>query len=108
MSEIKGLSDCEGYEYEEGPDVIFEAPFSKHFFIGRMQKLSIPNGFLSYGELSVDFFRSSQRVYVKKTVRLQLTRARPSYNLSQALKTVFGFSTHFLSFDYVRVGISHF
>ena len=55
ISEYKGVLHCEGYDYEEFPDEIMEAPLSEPFFAGRMKMLSRPDGFMLYGKLGVDF-----------------------------------------------------
>ena len=42
ISEYKEVSHCEGYDYEEFPDEIMEAPLSELFFIRRRKMLSRP------------------------------------------------------------------
>ena len=59
-SEYKGVLHCEGYDYEEFPDEIMEAPLSEPFFTRRMKMLSRPDGFMLYGKLGVDFFSTSE------------------------------------------------
>ena len=56
ISEYKGILHCKGYDYEEFPDEIMEAPLSEPFFTCRMKMLSRPDGFMLYGKLGVDFF----------------------------------------------------
>ena len=46
ISEHKGVLHCEGYDYEEFPDEIMEAPLSEPFFTRRMKMLSRPDGFI--------------------------------------------------------------
>ena len=60
ISEYKGVLHCEGYDYEEFPDEIMEAPLSEPFFTRRMKMLSTPDGFMLYGKLGVDFFSTSE------------------------------------------------
>ena len=50
ISEYKGVLHCEGYDYEEFPDEIMEAPLSEPFFTRRMKRLSRPDGFKLYGK----------------------------------------------------------
>ena len=61
---------CKGYDYEEVPDEIMEAPLSGHFFTMRMKMLSLPDGLLLYGELGVDFFFTSELLYPNMKSRL--------------------------------------
>ena len=56
MSKYKGGLHCEGYDYEEFPDEIVEAPLSEPFFKRRMKILCRPDGFMLYSKLGVDFF----------------------------------------------------
>ena len=79
ISEYKGVLHCEGYDYEEFPDKIMEAPLSEPFFTKRMKMLSRPDGFMLYGKLRVDFFSTSQLLYPKMKIRLRLIRARPNF-----------------------------
>ena len=65
ISEYKGVSHCEGYDYEEFPDETMEAPLSEPFFTSRMKMLSRPDGFMLYGKLGVDFFSTSELLYPK-------------------------------------------
>ena len=81
ISEYKGVLHCEGYEYEEFPDEITEAPLSEPFFTRRMKMLSRPDGFMLCGILGVDFFSTSEMLYPKMKNRLRLIRARPSFYL---------------------------
>ena len=60
ISEYKGVLQCEGYDYEEFPDGIIEAPLSEPFFKSRMKMLSRPDGFMLYGKLGVDCFSTSE------------------------------------------------
>ena len=79
ISESKGVLHCEGYDYEEFPDEIMEAPLSEPFFTRRMKMLSRPDGFLLYGKLAVDFFSTSELLYPILKIRLRLIRARPIF-----------------------------
>ena len=79
ISEYKGVLHCEGYDYEEFPDEIMEAPLSEPFFTRRMKMLSRPDGFMLYGKLGVDFFSTSESLYPNLKVRLRLIRARPNF-----------------------------
>ena len=79
ISEYKGVLHCEGYDYEEFPDEIMEAPLAEPFFTRRMKMLSRPDGFMLYGKLGVDFFSISELLYPNMKVRLRLIRARPNF-----------------------------
>ena len=79
ISEYKGVLHCEGYDYEELPDDVMEAPLSEPFFTGRMKMLSRPDGFMLYGKLGVDFFSISELLYLNMKIRLRLIRARPNF-----------------------------
>ena len=79
ISENKGVLHCEGYDYEEFPDEIMEAPLSEPFFTRRMKLLSRLDGFMLYGKLGVDFFSTSELLYPNMKVRLRLMRARPNF-----------------------------
>ena len=63
ISEDKGVSHCEGYDYEEFPDEIMEAPLSEPFFTKRMKMLGRPDGFMLFGILGVDFSSTSELLY---------------------------------------------
>ena len=79
ISENKGVLHCEGYDYEEFPDEIMEAPLVKPFFTKRMKMLSRPDGFMLYGKLGVDLFSTFEFLYPKMKIRLQLIGARPNF-----------------------------
>ena len=81
FSEYKGVLHCEGYEYEEIPDEIMEAPSSEHFSTRRREMLSRPYSFMLYGKLGVDFFSTSELLYPNMKIRLRLIRARPSFHM---------------------------
>ena len=70
---------CEGYDYDEFPDEIMEAPLSEHFFTRRMEMLSRPDGFMLYGKLGVDYFSTSDFLYPIMKIRLRIIRARPNF-----------------------------
>ena len=78
ISEYKGVLHCEGYDYEEFPDEIMEAPLSEPFFTRRMKMLSRPDGFM-YGKLGVDFLSASELLYPNMKIRVRLIRARPNF-----------------------------
>ena len=79
ISEYKGVLHCEGYDYEEFPDEIMEAPLSEPFFTRRMKMVSRPDGFMLFGKLGVDFFSTSELLYPNVKFRLRLIRARPNF-----------------------------
>ena len=79
ISEYKGVLHCEGYDCEEFPDELMEAPLSEPFFTRRMKMLSRPDGFKLYRKLGVDFFSTSELLYPNMKVRLRLIRARPNF-----------------------------
>ena len=77
--EYKEVLHCEGYDYEELPDEIMEAPFAETFFTRRLKMLSRPDGFMLYGKLGVDFFSTSELLYPNMKIRLRLIRAIPNF-----------------------------
>ena len=79
ISEHKRVLNCEGYDYEEFPDEVMEAPLSEPFFTRRMKMLSRPDGFMLYDKLGVDFFSTSELLYPNMKIRLRLIRARPNF-----------------------------
>ena len=79
VSEYKGVLHCEGYDYEEFPDEIMEAPLSEPFFTRRMKMLSRPDGLMLYGKLGVDLFSTSELLYPNLKIRLRLISARPNF-----------------------------
>ena len=79
ISEYKGVPHCEGYDYEEFPDGIMEAPLSEPSSTSRMKMLSRPDGFMLYGKPGVDFLSTSELLHQKKKVGLRLIRARPNF-----------------------------
>ncbi len=79
----KGVLHCEGYDYEEFPDEIMEAPLSEPFFTRKRKMLSRPDGFMLYGKLGFDFFSTSEFLYPNMKIRLRRIRTRPnSYMIS--------------------------
>ena len=61
ISDYKRVLHCEGYDYEEFPDEIVEAPLSEPFFTRRMK---MPDGFMLYGKVGIDFF-STLNCYIQ-------------------------------------------
>ena len=82
ICQCKGVLHCEGYDYEEFPDEIMEAPLSEPFFTNRMKMLSRPDGFMLFGKLGVDFFSTSELLYPNMKKRLRLIRAEPDLILT--------------------------
>ena len=78
-NKFKGVLHCDGYDDEEFPDQIMEAPLSEPFFTRRMKMLSRPDGLMLYGNLRVDFSSPSELLYPIMKVRLRLIRARPNF-----------------------------
>ena len=78
ISEYKGVLHCEGYDYEQDPEDIAN-PLPDTFFTRRMKLLSIPDGFMLYGKLGIDFFSTSELLYPNMKNRLRLIRARPNF-----------------------------
>ena len=78
ISEYKGVSHCEGYDYEQDPEDISN-PLPDPFFTRRMKLLSRPDGFMLYGKLGIDFFSTSELLYPIMGVRLRLIRARANF-----------------------------
>ena len=79
ISEYKGVLHREWYNYEEFLDEIMKAPSSELFFTRRMKMLSIPDGFVLYGKLAVDFFSTSELLYTNTKIRPRLISARPNF-----------------------------
>ena len=79
ISENKGVLHWQGYDYEERPDEIMEAPLSEPFFTRGMKMLRRPDGFMLYGKLGVDLFSTSELLYPNMKIRLGLIRARPIF-----------------------------
>ena len=79
ISVNKWVLHWEGYDYEELPDELMEAPLSEPFFTRRMKMLSRPDGFMLYGKLGVDFISTSELLYPNMKVRPRLIRARPNF-----------------------------
>ena len=78
ISEYKGVSHCEGYDYEQDPeDIIDHQP--DPFFTRRMKLLSGPDCFMLYGKLAIDSFSTSELPYPYMKTRLRLIRARPNF-----------------------------
>ena len=68
--EYKGVSHCEGYDYEELLDENMEAHLPEPFLTRRMKLLSRPDGFMLYGTLGFDFFSTSELLYPNMKIRL--------------------------------------
>ena len=68
ISNYKGVLHCEGYDYEEFPDQIMEAPLCEPFFC-----------FMLYGKLGVYFFSTPELLYPNMDIRLRLIRAIPNF-----------------------------
>ena len=79
ISENMGVFHCKGYDHEELPDEIMEAPFSEPFFTRRMKMLSRSDGFMLYDILGVDFFSTFELLHLNMKIRLRLIRARPNF-----------------------------
>ena len=69
---------CEGYDYEQDPEDI-NNPLPDPFFTRRMKLLSIPDGFMLYGKLGIDFSSTSELLYPNMKIRLRLIGARPNF-----------------------------
>ena len=69
---------CEGYDYEQDPGDIAN-PLPDPFFTRRMKLLRMPDGFMLYGQLGIDFFSISELLYPNMKIRLRLIRARPNF-----------------------------
>ena len=75
LSDYKGVLHCEGYDYEEDPENLVEGTFSTR----RMELYSIPDGFMLYGKLGINFLTTSELLYSNMKVRILLIRARPNF-----------------------------
>ena len=78
ISEYKGVLHCEGYDYEKILRILV-TPYLILVFTRRMKLFSRPDGFMLYGKLGIDFFRTSELLYPKMKIRLQLIRATPIF-----------------------------
>ena len=78
ITEYKGVLHCEGYDYEQDPEVI-ASPLPDPFFTRRMELLSRPDGFMLYGKLGIDLFSTSELLCPNMKIRLRLIRARPNF-----------------------------
>ena len=79
ISEYKGVLHCEGYDFKANPEDAMDNPLEDPFFSRRMKMFSRPDGFMLYGEVGVDFFTTSERLYPNMKVRIRLIRARPNF-----------------------------
>ena len=79
ISEYRGVLHCEGYDFEEFPDEIMEAPLCEPSSTRRMKMPSRPDGFVSYGKLGVGSFSTSELLYLNMKIGLLLIRARPNF-----------------------------
>ena len=61
LSDHKGVLHCEGYEYEEDPETLFEDPF----FSRRMKVCRRLDGFMLYGKLGINFLTTTVSEYEK-------------------------------------------
>ena len=75
LTDCKGVLHCEGYDYEEEPENLFEGPF----FFRRMKLYTRLDGFMLYGGLGIDFLTTSELLYPNMKVRIRLIRARPIF-----------------------------
>ena len=75
LPENKGVLHCEGYDYEEDPESLFDGPF----FTRRMKLCSRPDDFMLYGKLGIDFFTTLELLYPNMEVQIRLFRARPNF-----------------------------
>ena len=78
ISEYKGVLHCEGYDYEPDPEDN-NNPLPGPFFTRRMKLLTRPDGFMLYGKLGIDFFSTSELLYLNMKIRLRLIRPRPNF-----------------------------
>ena len=78
ISEYKGVLHCEGYDYEQEPEDIIN-PLPHPFFTERMELLSRLDGFTLCGKLGIDFFSTSELLYLNIKIRLQQIRDRPNF-----------------------------
>ena len=79
ISENYGVLHCKGYEKEEVPYEIMEAPLTKLFSTRKMKMLNRRDGSMLYGKLGDDFFSTSELLYPTLRIRLGLIRARPNF-----------------------------
>ena len=79
ISEYKGVLHCEGYDFEANPDDIQDSALSDPFFSRRLKMLLRSDRFTLYGKLGVDFFTTSELLYLNLKVRIRLIRAKPNF-----------------------------
>ena len=60
------------YDYGDFSDEFVEVPLSELLSTRRLKMLSRPDGFMMYGILGVDFFRTSELLYPNVKIRLRL------------------------------------
>ena len=75
LPDYKVVLHCEGFDYEEDPQNLLEGPF----FTRRMKLWSRPDGFLMYGKLGIDFFKTSEVLNPFVKIRIRPVRARPNF-----------------------------
>ena len=63
-----------GYDYEKIADDRMEAPLSEPFFRRRLKMLTRPDGCMLYGELSVDFFSTSELLNPNMKIKLRIIK----------------------------------
>ena len=81
ISEYKGVLHCEGYDYEQDSEDIAN-PLPDPFFTRRMKLQSGPDGFMLYVKLGIDFFSTSEMLYLNMKFRLRLIRALPNFYMN--------------------------
>ena len=81
ISEYKGVLHWEGYDYEDFPDKVMEAPLSEPFFTRRMKTLCRHEVSALFEKIRIDPFYASDLLYPIMKVKLQLTRARPDFSM---------------------------
>ena len=75
LTDYKGVLQCEGYDYEEDPEILLECPV----FTGRKKLYTRPDGLMLYGKLGIDFLTKSELLYPNTEVRIKLFRERPNF-----------------------------
>ena len=77
ITEYNGVLHCEGYDYEQDPEVNTN-PLPDPFCTRRMKLPSTPDGFMLYGKFGINFSSTSELLYPNMKTRLHLIRARPN------------------------------
>ena len=77
MTDYTGVLHCEGYDYKEDPENLFEGPFLTR----TMKSYNRPDGFILYDKLGINFLTTTELLYPNMKVRIRLIRTRPNFSM---------------------------